>query len=296
MSRGGRWSWLAAGALGALGYAAAIEPYDLRVIRLEMRTPRLPSAFDGYTVCQISDLHMRQMGRREQALRRLMPTLPPVDLVAITGDLIHTPRGVVPFLELAGSFAARDGLYAIFGNSEHKNGVQPHTFAEALAGHNITPLLNRHVTLTRGGAQIALAGVDDPVNDRDDLAAALKGIPDDRFTLLLMHSPDGIAEAIVRGVDVVLSGHTHGGQIRLPFFGAPHTHTHLGRRMSDGYYAGARLRRAIGLRPGRTQLYVTRGLGVSGLALRFLAPPELTILTLRRGVPGVVARAQTTQT
>ena len=129
--------------------------------------------------------------------------------------------------------------------------------------------------------------MDDPVNDKDDLAAALRGVPDDRFTLLLMHSPDGIAEAVMRGVDVVLSGHTHGGQVRLPFFGAPHTHTLLGRRMSDGYYAGRRLRRAIGIRPGRTQLYVTRGLGVSGLALRFLAPPELTLITLRRGAPGL---------
>ena len=107
-------------------------------------------------------------------------------------------------------------------------------------------------------------------------------------SLKLMHSPDGIAEAVVRGVDVVLSGHTHGGQVRLPFYGAPHTHTILGRRMSDGYYAAKRLRRAIGIRPGRTQLYVTRGLGVSGLALRFLAPPELTLLTLRRGAPGLI--------
>ena len=289
MSRRGRLPWLAAGAgaLGLLGYATAIEPYDLRVVRLEMHTPRLPPAFDGYTLCQISDLHMRQMGRRERALRRLMATLPPVDLVAITGDLIHTQRGIVPFLDLAGSFAVRDGLYAIFGNSEHKNGVRPHAFEKTLAAHNITPLLNRHVTLTRGGVQIALAGVDDPVNDKDDLPAALAGVPDSLFTLLLMHSPDGIAEAVTRGVDVVLSGHTHGGQVRLPFFGAPHTHTHLGRRMSDGYYAGKRLRHAIGLRPGRTQLYVTRGLGVSGLALRFLAPPELTLITLRRGAPGM---------
>ena len=292
MSRHGRLPWVVAGALGALGYAAAIEPYDLRIVHVEMRAPRLPPAFDGYTLCQISDLHMRQMGRRERALRRLMPTLPPVDLVALTGDLIHTSRGTTPFLDLAGSFAARDGLYAVFGNSEHKNGVRPHAFAETLAAHNILPLLNRHVTLTRGDVQIALVGVDDPVNDKDDLAAALCGVPGDVFTLLLMHSPDGIAEAVTRGVDVVLSGHTHGGQIRLPFFGAPHTHTHLGRRMSDGYYAGARLRRAIGIRPGRTQLYVTRGLGVSGLALRFLAPPELTLITLRRGAPGVtVARA-----
>ncbi len=276
-----------AGALGALLYAVAVEPYAIRVVCLEMRAPRLPPAFDGYTVCQVSDLHTSQMGRRERLIRDLMGTLPAPDLVAVTGDLVHTPRGIPPFLELARSFQARDGVYAIFGNSEHKNGVRPHAFARTLADSGIPPLLNRHVLLTRGESRIALAGVDDPVNDRDRLPDALEGIPDGVFTLLLMHSPDGIAEAVVRGVDVVLAGHTHGGQVRLPFYGAAHTHTLLGRRMSDGYYAAKRLRRAIGIRPGRTQLYVTRGLGVSGLALRFLAPPELTIITLRRGAPGL---------
>ncbi len=276
-----------AGALGALVYAVAVEPYAIRVVRLELSAPRLPRAFDGYTVCQISDLHTSQMGRRERLIRDLMGTLPVPDLIAVTGDLVHTPRGIPPFLELAQSFQARDGIYAIFGNSEHKNGVRPHALARTLADNGITPLLNRHVVLERAGETFALAGVDDPVNDQDRLPDALHGIPDGLFTLLLMHSPDGIAEAVVRGVDVVLSGHTHGGQVRLPLFGAPHTHTILGRRMSDGYYAAKRLRRAIGIRPGRTQLYVTRGLGVSGLALRFLAPPELTLLTLRRGAPGL---------
>ena len=82
--------WPGRGRWALLGYAAAIEPYALRVVHLEMRAPRLPRAFDGYTICQVSDLHMRQMGRRERMLRALMATLPPVDLVAITGDLIHT--------------------------------------------------------------------------------------------------------------------------------------------------------------------------------------------------------------
>jgi predicted MPP superfamily phosphohydrolase len=210
-----------------------------------------------------------------------------VDLVAVTGDLIHTPAGTEPFLRLAQVWRARDGAYAVFGNSEHKNGVRPYALSRTLAEHGVAPLLNRHALLSRGDARLALAGVDDPVNDKDRLDEALAGIPDGVFTLLLMHSPDGVAEAVVRGVDVVLSGHTHGGQIRLPLLGAPYTHSHLGRRMSDGYYARGRLRRAVGIRPGRTQLYVSRGLGVSGLALRFLVRPELTLLTLRRGLPHV---------
>jgi predicted MPP superfamily phosphohydrolase len=276
-----------AGALGLLAYAVGIEPYAIETVHLQMRVPRLPPAFEGYTIYQVSDLHMRQMGRRERKISHILQGLPPADLIAVTGDLVHTQAGIKPFLKLAESFRATDGSYAIFGNSEHKNGVRPHAFAKTLAAHGITPLMNTHVLLERGGATLALAGVDDPVNDKDRLADALAGLPADLCTLLLMHSPDGIAEAVFRGVDVVLSGHTHGGQVTFPIIGAPYTHSLLGRRMSHGYYAAKKLRRLIGIRPGRTQLYVTRGLGVSGLALRFLTRPELTILTLRRGVPGV---------
>jgi predicted MPP superfamily phosphohydrolase len=278
---------IGAGALGLLAYAVGIEPYAIETVRLQMLVPRLPPAFEGYTIYQVSDLHMRQMGRRERKISQILQSLPPADLIAVTGDLVHTQAGIKPFLKLAESFRATHGSYAVFGNSEHKNGVRPHAFARALAAHGITPLMNSHVLLERGGATMALVGVDDPVNDKDRLADALSGIPGDLCTLLLMHSPDGIAEAVCRGVDVVLSGHTHGGQVTLPLLGAPYTHSLFGRRMSHGYYAAKKMRRLIGIRPGRTQLYVTRGLGVSGLALRFLTRPELTILTLRRGVPGV---------
>ncbi len=279
---------LAGGAsAGLLVYAAGIEPYAIEAVHLELFAPRLPEAFDGYTICQISDLHTRQMGRRERLLKALLENLPPADLVAVTGDLVHTPAGIAPFLELAQSFRAKDGVFAIFGNSEHKNGVRPYAFSQTLAAGGITPLMNQHVLLSRGEAQIVLAGVDDPVSDKDDTAAALKDAPPDLFTLLLMHSPDSVADAVLRGVDVVLSGHTHGGQVRLPWYGPLYTHSMLGRRMSDGYYSRRRLRRIIGIRPGRTQLYVTRGIGISGLALRFLSRPELTILTLRRGLPHI---------
>ncbi len=278
---------LGAGALGLLAYAVGVEPYAVETVHLELRIPRLPPAFDAYTIYQVSDLHTRRMGRRERLVGRMLDALPPADLVVVTGDLVHTPAGIPPFLELARSFRARDGVYAIFGNSEHKNGIRPHQFARTLAAHGIVPLMNAHALLHRGGATLALAGVDDPTNDKDRLADALAGLPADLCTLLLMHTPDGVAEAVFRGVDLVLSGHTHGGQVALPFFGPLYTHSLLGRRMSHGYYAGKKLRRIVGIRPGHTQLYVTRGLGVSGLALRFLTRPELTILTLRPGVPGV---------
>jgi predicted MPP superfamily phosphohydrolase len=283
-----RLALLAGGAgLGLLAYAAGVEPYAIETVHWDLFSPRLPEAFEGYTIYQISDLHMRQMGRRERILETLLRGLPAADLIAVTGDLVHTPAGIPPFLALAESFRAEDGTYAVFGNSEHKNGIRPYALSRTLAESGIVPLMNEHILLTRGDSQIVLAGVDDPVNDKDDMAEALRNAPDDLFTLLLMHSPDPVAEAALRGVDVVLSGHTHGGQIRLPWYGALYTHSQMGRRMSDGYYSRRRLRRAIGIRPGRTQLYVTRGIGLSGLALRFLSRPELTIITLRRGLPHI---------
>ena len=275
--------WAAAGALGLFGYAVGIEPYALELVRLTLQVPRLPPELEGYTILQVSDLHMRKIGRRERIVRSMIEALPPVDLVAVTGDLVHTPRGMQPFLELAKTFQSRDGVYAVFGNSEHKNGVRPFAFSQLLEANHIHPLMNTHAVLARGEARLALAGVDDPVSGMDSLADALQGIPEDMCTLLMMHSPDGIAEAVVRGVDIVLSGHTHGGQVSLPFYGAPYTHSLLGRQMSSGYYAGRKLRRVVGIRPGRTQLYVSRGIGISGLALRFLTRPELTLITLQQG-------------
>jgi predicted MPP superfamily phosphohydrolase len=276
----------AVAAAGTLAYAAGVEPFQIEVVHSDLYLPRLPRSFEGYTIYVISDLHMRRLGRREQRVAEILTGLPPADLVAVPGDMVHTPDGILPFFELARSMRAADGIYAVYGNSEYKNGVRPRAFAGQLEEHGIVPLLNRSAMIARGGESIALAGTDDPVNWRDDVDAALEGVPDDRCVVMLMHSPESVAHAVRRGVDLVISGHTHGGQIKFPIIGAPYTHVSFGPRMSAGYYALDSLRGCIGNWPGRTQLYVTRGIGVSGLALRVMGPPEFTILTLRRGIPG----------
>ena len=272
-----------AGLLAAAGlvYSAGIEPYCIGTEKVEILCPRLPRAFDGYTIVQVSDLHMRQMGRRERSIVRAIQSIDEPDIVVLTGDLIHTTAGIEPFLEIARTLRARDGVFAVFGNSEHKNGVDPLAFGRRLSSAGVTCLPNLNVKIERGDAVFYVAGVDDPASGYDDLDRALEGIDVNAFVLLLMHSPDPIAFAASRGIDVVLSGHTHGGQIKLPLVGAPLTHSWHGTRMNSGYYSGESLQKVIGARPGRTRLYVTRGLGVSGLALRFLCPPELSIITLR---------------
>jgi hypothetical protein len=281
----------AAATAGTLAYAAGVEPFRIEVVHSDLYLPRLPRSFEGYTIHVVSDLHMRRIGRRERRVAEILAGLPPADLVAVPGDMVHTPDGIPPFFELAKSMRAKDGVYAVYGNSEYKNGVRPRAFAAQLEERGIVPLLNRSTTITRGGETIALAGTDDPVNWRDDVDAALEGVPEDRCVVMLMHSPESVADAVRRGVDLVISGHTHGGQIKFPFIGAPYTHVSFGPRMSAGYYGLHGLRACIGNWPGRTQLYVTRGIGVSGLALRFMCPPEFTILTLHRGIPDCRPRA-----
>jgi uncharacterized protein len=282
-----RSSLVAAGgvALATLAYAVGIEPWRIQTVHWEIFAPRLPRAFDGFLIYQISDLHMCALGRRERRVMDILGSLPAADLVVLTGDLIHTREGIEPFMKLAEAIKANIGTYAIFGNSEYKNGVQHLEFAKRLQAQSIPALLNQHVILERGGDEIVLAGVEDPRSELDDLELALTGVPDDVFKLALMHSPDSVADAVHHGVDLVLCGHTHGGQVVLPIVGPLVTHSWFGNRVSSGYYKGRRLRAMVGIRPGRTQMYVTRGIGMSALSLRLFCRPEFTILTLRRGFP-----------
>jgi predicted MPP superfamily phosphohydrolase len=264
----------------ALFYASCVEPFLIELTEKEILCPRLPKSFDGFTVLQISDIHMSKLGLRERLMLRLLKDLSP-SIIAYTGDLIHTESGMAPFFKMAKSFNPSCGSYAVYGNSEHKNGVDQNRFAKSLADNSIIPLLNSHIALSNGTDTIEICGTDDPVTSNDNLSETFEGVPENRFKLLLMHSPDNIAEAVFRGADFVLSGHTHGGQVRFPIIGAKYTHSLLGSRMNSGLYSEKRLRSIIGRSPGASQLYVSRGVGSSGLTLRFLCRPEVTLFTLR---------------
>ncbi len=197
-----------------LAYAALIEPYAIQHVKVTLWSERLPTSFDGYIVLLLSDFHSRGIERRERLVLDMVGALPTPDLIALDGDFIYTPRGMEAFAsEFGGALRARDGVFAVFGNSEHKNGVVPHQFARHLEANGVTVLLNRNTRVQRGGETIAIAGVDDPASFHDDVASAVDGIPGTEFQIMLMHSPDSIGVACSLGVDLVLSGHTHGGQV-----------------------------------------------------------------------------------
>ena len=259
--------------------------------------PRLPAPLEGVRVLFLADQHTDEWTRRESGVLEMLRRLPArPDLVVWGGDfLFHFGRtdNALRFVREAQAILAGIPSFGILGNAEHKlSAACTAAFVRGLESVGGTMLQNRAETLTLRGATITIAGVDDPFYGHDDLDAALAGCSADRFTLLLSHSPQLAYRAARAGVDVMLSGHTHGGQVRLPFVGALKTQNPLGRRMDQGLFGRDRLRPLLNGRDvgGRFRLYVTRGIGAAPswrlywLRPRLLCRPEIALLRLTRGV------------
>jgi predicted MPP superfamily phosphohydrolase len=235
----------------------------------------LPSAFHGLRVVQISDIHHGLFLPKEwlsevvSLANRLKP-----DIIALTGDFVtYSRRNIGPAAELLGRLRARYGVYAVLGNHDFR--VDPDAITLALRRQRIDVLRNRHATLWFGGESVYLAGVDD-YGYGADLRRAMRGVPRDAATILLAHNPRVIHLASRHGVSLVLSGHTHGGQVNLPLLG-----TVYGR-------SPERLRYKIGWdRMGTTQIYVNRGIGTIILPWRLRCPAEITHLELLQGASDV---------
>lgn len=255
-------------ALGTgVGLRGGLRPPGVR--RVALRVPRWPRALDGLRVVQISDLHVGPLlGRAFAAdVARRVNELAP-DVVAVTGDLVD---GSVDRLrdEVAplGALRARLGVFFVTGNHDAYSGDDAWVARVRELGWR--PLRNERVTLGEGDEVFELAGVDDHRGDwvhgsREDLPRALSGWDRRRPLVLLAHDPSTFVAAAREGVDVQLSGHTHGGQI-FPFGFLV--------RLAVPFVAGLHRR-------GGSQLYVSRGTGFWGPPLRLFAPAEITEITL----------------
>lgn len=251
--------------------AYVVEPYDLEVVERELHFAGLPEGLDGLRIAHLSDFHLERFDdverRAIEAVRRADP-----DLICLTGDFIDDRKHLqflVPYLmELCRGKRA----YGVLGNHDYSERVDPEWLKRELGRAGVHLLVNEGVTERVRGVWITIAGVDDPHTGRADVARALKreqGSPS--FTLMLAHSPDVLLDPGAAKADLVLCGHTHGGQVCLPFVGPLRTNTRIGRRAAqgEGEIGGARY-------------YVSRGLGTSMLRLRLFCRPELAVLTLRR--------------
>jgi uncharacterized protein len=281
-----RRNFLRAGCAGAAGlalYSGEIARHVIEMTHPEIHLPNLPPAFDGFRIAQLSDIHLDEFTEpfflREAIdhINRLRP-----DAVFLTGDFVtHElfPRkwSVPVAWKCAGIL---DGLqctqrYAILGN--HDIGVSAPDVTEALTHSKIVVLRNSFAALERGSSRVWLAGLDDPVEGRPDIDLAIPESIRNRAgepIILMCHAPD-FADKLLNhpagpSVQLMLSGHTHGGQIRIPFV-SPINLPAWGRKYIEGIF------NLQGL-----QLYVNRGIGTVGIPFRLNCPPEITSMTLRR--------------
>jgi predicted MPP superfamily phosphohydrolase len=258
------------------------EQFNIKVTELELSFPNLPPAFDGYTLLHLSDLHLTKLGLLESRLMRIISRRE-VDGCFVTGDVTAEPRASDVFRRVCSVIKHRDPIMMVLGNSEHKPWLDSDTLAQALTFDGLRMLTNTSTTLTRGGDSIVVSGVDDAYSHRDDLGAAFDGVDPNDFILFLTHTPSITPDAIAKGADLILSGHTHGGQVRIPGIGALWTHMHSHHSLNSGLYMPDDLKRLTGTEPGHSKLFISRGVGTSRLHIRFLCPPEVVYITLRRG-------------
>ncbi len=254
-------------------YATRIEPFRLGVTQIEVKTPKLPHG-TRIRLVQVSDLHVERITRRERDLVEKVNALD-ADYVLLTGDYLSfsyvgEPRAIADARQVIGALEARQGIYAVRGTHQ----VDPNALLPVLLdGLAIRWLRSEHVTASQDGARITFAGASSTRVSEIDAPAvqrALDGTPEDVFTVLLYHTPERVEEALSGGADLYLSGHTHGGQIRLPLYGAVMTASDAGKRHEMGRYT-----------VGGMTLYVSRGIGMEGKGApraRFLCPPEVVCI------------------
>lgn len=255
-----------------------IEPEKILVEKISVPIPGLGAGLDNFTICQITDIHHSRAVSLDyiEGVVRTANSLRP-DLMALTGDYIDMDREYMgPVIRCLAGLRARHGTVAVLGNHDYFIGRE---YSKDVISSNSIPLLeNSHMMIESAGGRLCVAGVNDLLEDTPDAGAALAGVDGDIPRVLLSHHPD-YAERIGADlrVDLVLSGHTHGGQVRLPFGVAPIIPSAFGQKYSGGLVS---LARSEG-----TRVYVSRGIGVSMIPVRFNCPPEITLIRLVRA-PG----------
>lgn len=267
--------WTLAAGVVVGGGALADAVYETSAIQethITLRVPNLAPAFEGFTITQISDLHIHAFGDVERRLVHMLQSQPQ-QLIAITGDFVDDDSGIDAAMRVVNALLAEFGVWAVPGNvdyyGEYDDSNRPPIFAR-LRRAGVRLLLNEHGSVVqRGGEQLSLLGVDDPVHNFADIGAALQGLPAHAPRILLAHSPDIAMYDEMAQISLALVGHTHGGQIRLPLIPPALDHSPASQIYPAGFY-----------RVGPAQLYVNRGIGTSHIPLRFGCEPEITYVRL----------------
>jgi uncharacterized protein len=253
-------------------YASKIEPNWIEVVPIQLAIPNLTPAFDQFKLVQISDIHISRFmtSERMDKIIRLVNQQQP-DAIAITGDIItkYTYFDVEELVAKLSKLVSQECTIAVLGNHDHW-GKETAILKDALVQSKVTNLDNQVYILERGTEKLTFAGIDDPYVGKPNLEQVIKQLPDDSPAILLVHEPDYIDKsAKTQKFALQLSGHSHGGQIRVPFL-TPLVLPPGGRK----YFVGLN-------QVDQTIEYTNRGLGMTGIPFRLNSRPEITVFTLK---------------
>lgn len=251
--------------------AFGFEARRVLLSRHEVHIPGLPSGLDGLRIAQVSDVHFPGNRIAARAALELLNQERP-DIVVLTGDMTESLGAMNEVRTFAGEARGSLATVALLGNWEHRVGAVGSVGLDPYRSAGVDLLVNQSRTVDVGGIPLTLVGLDDPVSGVPDLSTARKGVVQGSTEIWLVHAP-GIVDKLSRvghAPALVVAGHTHGGQIRLPLL-PPVKPTGAGRFLEGWYYDT--------LAP----LYVSRGVGTTGIPARFRCPAEVPVFTLRAG-------------
>ena len=254
-------------------YASLIEPFHYWISETDVFIRDLPERFENFRITQLTDIHhSRILGidHVRQVVELAQQTKP--DLFVLTGDYTTSYRRFIePCAEALAPLNAPEGVWAVLGNHDHY--TDPELTMRALQRRHIAVLENTHTTLQRGADSLQLSGIDDWTWNAVDWTRAFSGLKPATPTILLSHQPGVLDFPQTGSVSLILSGHTHGGQVRLPGLGAPARFATKDLKYDRGLF-----------QRGETQLYVSSGTGVIGLPVRLGVRPEIAVLRLKRKI------------
>lgn len=243
-------------------YSVLYEPENIRVEKVEIRDGRVPEGFRGKTFVFMSDLHIRKFGEREERILGIVDELKP-DYILLGGDYVVKNETDVRELEFFRKLVENRTVFAVLGNHEHVHS-DTEGIVRAMERYGIILLKNGHKRICERSGCIGIVGVDDPYLGYDDLGKAREGL-NSSYTILLAHTPDIIDKA-AGSFGLILSGHTHCGQLNMPFLRGLWIPSKYGESYACGLFE-----------VNGTVLYVSRGVGHE-IPMRFLCPPEITVV------------------
>ena len=240
-----------------------------RIRQQAVSVPNLPDAFKGKTVALLTDIHhgrfisLNYIERIVGITNGLKP-----DAILLAGDYVHRHHKYIePCFDVLGNLRAPLGVFGVMGNHDHWEGLKASKIA--MKKNGIEELTNSGVWIEESGQRLRIAGVDDLWEGKQQLPSALKDTQQDESVILLCHNPDYVEQITDHRVGLVLSGHTHGGQIVVPLYGAPRVPSRYGQKYLHGL-----------VKTEYTKVFVSRGIGTVMLPFRFYCRPEIVLLTV----------------